>query len=61
MYFHNIMMSSKIKFLFTLLMGFFQTSAMLSPIHVFSVPIFNFQVNPTVEVYWPPKSNNDRT
>ena len=39
----------------------FQTSAMLSPIHVFSVPMFNFQVNPTVEVCWPPKSNNDRT
>ena len=56
------MMSSKMKFLFTLLMFFlFQTSAMLSPVHVFSVPMFNFQVNPTGEVRWPPKSNNDRT
>ena len=34
---------------------------MLSPIPVFLVPMLIFQVNPTVEVCWPPKSNNDQT
>ena len=40
---------------------FYSKQVLLSHINVFSVPMFNFQVNPTVEVCWPPKSNNDRT
>ena len=61
-HFHNIVMSIKIKFIFTLLIFLSQASGRLCyrQFPFFSVPMLNFQINPTVEVCWPPKSNNDR-
>ena len=63
MYFHNIIMASKIKKLFTLPIILFQIGAILSPILVFSVglPLFNFQINRTAGVLLASKSNNDQT